>query len=87
MRCYNQIEDRWRSAEVKQDLAALIDDVRRESFLSVSRATAQHEIASYVSDDFDLIVRGAVLGINDDFLNRLWDAYNRNEIPTPKNGK
>ena len=87
MRCYNQIEDQWRSAEVKQELTTLIEDVRREAFLSVSRATTQHEIASYVSDDFDLIVRGSVLGINDDFLNSLWDAYNRTEIPLPQPGK
>lgn len=87
MRCYKQIEDQWRCADIKQELNILKDDVRRESFLSVSRATAQHEIASYVSDDFDLIIRGAMLGVNENFLNRLWNAYNRNEIPTPKTGK
>lgn len=87
MRCFNRIEDQWRSAEVKPELTALIEDVRRESFLSVSRATTQHEIASYVSDDFDLIVRGAVLGMNDNFLDSLWHAYNRNEIPSPQTGK
>ena len=87
MRCFNQIEDQWRAAEVKHELITLIESVRRESFLAVSHATTQHEIASYVSDDFDLIVRGAVLGMNDDFLNSLWEAYNRNEIPSPRTGK
>jgi len=87
IRCNNQIEDQWRFADVKQEMTSLIEDVCRESFLKVSRATTQHEIASYVSDDFDLIVRGAVLGMNDDFLNRLWDAYHRNEIPSPQTGK
>ena len=87
MQCYNQVEDQWRSADINQELTILRDDVRRESFLSVSRATAQHEIASYVSDDFDLIVRGSLLGMNDDFLNILWNAYNRNEIPKPQTGK
>lgn len=86
-RCYNEIENNWASADVDQEAAALKDDIRRESFLSVSRATAQHEIASYVSDDFDIIVRGSLLGMNEPFLNRLWEAYNRNEIPTSQTGK
>ena len=84
MRCYNLIEEKWQPANIKQELITLKDDVRRESFLSVSLATNQHEIASYVSDDFDLIIRGILLGINDEFLNSLWEAYNQNEIPTPQ---
>lgn len=85
--CYNQIEEVWQTADVNQEAAALKDDIRRESFLSVSRATTQHEIASYVSDDFDIIVRGSILALNDEFLNGLWDSYNRNEIPTPQIGQ
>ena len=87
LRCYKHAEEAWATANIKQETTALKDDIRRESFLSVSRATTQHEIASYVSDDFDIIVRGSILGMNDEFLNSLWDAYNGNEIPTPKTGK
>jgi len=86
-RCYNEIENKWAAADVDQETAGLKNDIRRESFLTVSHATTQHEIASYVSDDFDIIVRGSILGMNDPFLNRLWDVYNRNEIPTPQIGK
>lgn len=86
-RCYNEIEDRWRTADIDKEMAALKEDIRKESFLSASRATSQHEIASYVSDDFDIIIRGSILGMNDEFLNELWDAYHRNEIPTPATGK
>jgi hypothetical protein len=64
----------------------LAEDIRRESFLAVSRATTQHEIASYVSDDFDLIVKAAILGLDDPFLSTMWDAYARNEIPAPAVG-
>ena len=80
-RCYKEIEKNWAAFDVDQKTAGLVDDIRRESFLSVSRATTQHEIASYVSDDFDMIVRGSILGMNDPFLDRLWDVYNRSEIP------
>ncbi len=87
IRCHKEIEAKWPTANVAQETAALSEDIRRESFLTVSRATTQHEIASYVSDDFDLIIRGSILGLDDDFLNRLWDAYDRSEIPTPTSGK
>ena len=85
-RCYDEIETKWPTANVNKESAALVDDIRRESFLTVSRATTQHEIASYVSDDFDIIVRGSLVGLDDDFLNSLWEAYNRNEIPMPTSG-
>ena len=61
-RCYNEIEAKWPEADVAGETAALAEDIRRKSFLTVSRATEQHEIASYVSDDFDIIVRGSILG-------------------------
>lgn len=63
MRCSNQIESQWRFAEVKQELTPLTEDVCRESFLAVSRATKQHEVASCTSNGFDLIVHGAVFGM------------------------
>lgn len=78
-RCYNEIVDSWPAEDSKY--AQLIEDIRRTAFLSVSRATAQHEIASYVSDDFDIIVRGSIIGLNDEFLNSLWDSYKDNKIP------
>jgi hypothetical protein len=87
VQCYNQIENQWRTVDVKQEVTTLIEAIYRESFLSVSRATKQHEISSYVSDDFDLIVRGAFLGMTNDFLTSLWDAYNRGKIPSPQRGK
>ncbi len=49
------------NCKCRQETAALSEDIRRESFLTVSRATTQHEIASYVSDDFDIIIRGSIL--------------------------
>lgn len=84
LRCYRTIEEQWNAAEIDAAATALKEDVRRESFLTVSRATTQHEIASYVSDDFDIIARAALLGMNDPFVNRMWEAYDRGEIPGPE---
>lgn len=87
LRCHKEIEAKWPTANVAKETAACSEDIRRESFLTVSRATTQHEIASYVSDDFYIITRGSILGLDDDFLNSLWDSYDRNEVPYPASGK
>jgi hypothetical protein len=78
-----EVERRWAEAEVSAEARALGEDIRRESFLAVSRATQQHEIASYVSDDFDLIVRGRLVGAAGGFLSQLWSVYERGEFPRP----
>jgi hypothetical protein len=80
-RVYAEIERRWTEPNIGDDLRALADDIRRESFLAVSRATGQHEIAGYVSDDLDLIVRGKIVGINDPLLSSMWQVYTRGEFP------
>lgn len=85
-RCFKEVEAKWANADVASDLAELAENIRRESFLAVSRATAQHEIASYVSDDFDIIIRGKILDLEDEFLSGLWEAYSRNGIPKPPTG-
>jgi hypothetical protein len=79
----DEIDRRWTTATVPEDLYALAEDIRRESFLAVSRATTQHEIASYVSDDFELIVRGRLLGLTDPLLDELWGAYDEGTFPRP----
>jgi hypothetical protein len=78
-----EVELRWAEAEVSAEARALAEDIRRESFLAVSRATRQHEIAGYVSDDFELIVRGRLAGVEGGLIGQLWSAYDRGEFPHP----
>lgn len=82
VRLYEKIERRWARAAVAENLRLLAEDIRRESFLAVSRATEQHEIASYVSDDFDLVARGRLVGLGDPMLDQLWHAYEDGKFPT-----
>lgn len=77
-----QIEARWSQANVGE-LRQLLEDIRRESFMAVSGATEQGAISSYVSDDFDLIVRGRLLGLSSPLLDELWAVYERGEFPVP----
>ena len=87
-------EEQWlrANAEVKKLLAKLnvgdelqqiAEGIRRESFLAASKLTDQHEIASYISDDFGLIAEAVIAGYDDVWLNVLWLSYKRNCLPIP----
>ena len=43
----------------------------------------EHEIASYVSDDLDLIARGEALGLSHPLLAWLWESYEKGQFPVP----
>jgi hypothetical protein len=83
IRLFNQIESHWPTATIDDNLRKLAEEIREKSFLAVSRATSQHEIASYVSDDFDILVRGELLGLDDPLLEQLWRVYDDGKFPSP----
>jgi len=81
LRLYEVVNDDWKSAELTDRQKSDADDVRRESFLAVFRVTKHHDIAAQVSDDFDLMARGHILGRADPFLEQLWRTYDAGQIP------
>lgn len=83
VRHFAEVDRRWAATAAPAEAQALVEDFRRESFLAVSRATGQHEIAGYVADDLDLIVRGRLVDLKE-FLEKLWCAYERGEFPRPE---
>ena len=80
---FDQVNRRRKLRKINAAVIAVAEELRREAFLVVSQATRQHEIASYVSDDFDLIVRARVLDFEDPFVNQLWLAYEKGAFPLP----
>jgi hypothetical protein len=58
----------WEAVHPSAELAQKVEEVQRESFLITSRATVQHELASYVSDDFLLIARASALSAMPPFV-------------------
>ena len=83
LRVSADIDELMCTRKVEKEVQQLAEDIRRESFLAVSRVTSQHELASYVSDDFELIARAAATGYDDPWLNGLWMAYKANGLPKP----
>lgn len=77
------VDRAWEMAAPSTVICDLAERIRKHVFLVVSATSNQHEIASYVSDDFDLIVRGRVAGVQSAFLERLWAAYQAHGLPSP----
>ena len=50
-------------------------------FLQAGKCAGQHEISSYVSDDFGLIATALASGYDDDWLTALWVSYKDGKIP------
>ena len=66
------------------------EDIRKQSFLAVSNATEQHEIASYVSDDFELIAWESLALVDNEipksgskFPEWLYSQYKSGTFPRP----
>jgi hypothetical protein len=79
----DSVDHAWELAAPSPVIRDLAERIRKHVFLAVSEASGQHEIASYVSDDFDLIVRARVAGVKSAFLERLWAAYQAQGLPSP----
>ena len=83
LRVNAEVDSLLPTLSVDDELRLLAEDIRRESFLAVSKATSQHELASYVSDDFGLIAGAVMAGYDDPWLNGLWMAYKGQSLPRP----
>jgi len=74
---------RWEASRPSHAVRAAVQDVRRLSFLAVSTATGQHELSSYVSDDFELIARASAVGEVPPVVAWLWESYAAGTVPRP----
>lgn len=59
-----------------------VAELAQRSFVAVSEATGQHEVASYVSDDFRLIAEALLAGYDDPWLVGLFSEYADGRFPS-----
>ena len=86
---YREVWDR--NAKLKFILnSEATESIRQRSFLTVSNATEQHEIASYVSDDFELIAWESHAAVDNEipksgsqFIEWLYSQYKSRNFPCP----
>ena len=65
------------------DSRSLAADLARRAFLIVSQLTGQHEIASFVSDDIELLALASLASVHDTFIERLDAGYILNGFAKP----
>jgi len=82
-RCLAALEQEWSDREVNESVEDMVDEIREQAFEIAGVATDHHEIASHISDDFELFARSIVLETTDPFLESLWESYENGEIPSP----
>ncbi len=74
---YHQIENQKDKIKNKK----LIDDIRKEAFLKAYSLFKSSDLASYVSDDFELISKALEIGYHNKWLNGLFQCYLSNIFP------
>lgn len=77
MRIYNILNQ----VEMDENQKKVIDSIRELSFLMAYNLSESSDIASCVSDDFELICKAYVIDYDDNWLNSLIMSYAKGEFP------
>nr|WP_317360112.1 hypothetical protein [uncultured Tyzzerella sp.] len=79
-----RVYDKIKNIDIKKEDLTIINDIRKNIYLKVYDITEECEIAGYISDDFELISKAYISGINDCWLNMVITLYANNIIPFGK---
>lgn len=77
MRVYNYLD----SIEIESYKLTEIDDIREQSFMVAYNVSNSSDIASCVSDDFEIICKAYLCGYNDKWLSALVMSYVDGKFP------
>lgn len=77
MRVFYILEQKEISESEKYD----IERIREKAYLVTYEVSGSSYIAGYVSDDFEIIAKAYIIGLNDKWLNALIWSYTMNEFP------
>ena len=84
-KAYNALDKKFSDQDISPEVEQLIEEIREHSFAVAEQGTEGHELASSISDDFELFARSIVLEFFDPFLESMWEVYENGEIPNPEN--
>ena len=83
LRVHRKLEELWKAEPIDDDQVDAVDELREVAFSAAGEASGHHELAAYVSDDFDLIGKALVLGFDDPWLNGLFLVYKNGGVGGP----
>ena len=64
-----------------QKTNVVIDEISEGVYRRALELTHNAELAGAVSDDFDLLARALQVGLEDEFLDELWEEYEAGRLP------
>lgn len=80
-------EEKWlneysilNDVKLDDEVNELINEIREISFKNVYLKTGNEEIASYLSDDFELIAKSLFLNKDNWIITHLWKSYLQSKI-------
>lgn len=79
---YNAIDKIYKTSDLSNIYKKRIDKIREFIFKRVYKATESSNLSSYISDDFDLIMKALLIDSHDKWVNELWHTYANGQIPT-----
>ena len=80
IKLFNRIE----AENLSESDAVVVNQIREIAFKTAFQHCSDPDLSGYISDDFELISRGATEEINDHFLNALLEAYVDGRVPHEK---
>lgn len=78
---YNTINKAYIDSGLTDAYKARIDKIREYTFKRVYKETESSDLSSYLSDDFDLILKAMLTNSQDSWVNALWQVYTEGQIP------
>lgn len=80
-RVYNELNKIKQKENLMEIYRGYDEKLRRSVFLEVYNITLSGDMASYISDDFGLILDSIIFNYKDNWINSLWTQYIRGKIP------
>lgn len=78
METFDTIEEEFKESKTDKIIS---DDIREKVFKLVYSITNHSDLASYISDDYGLIIQSIEIKHNDRWLNSLWLEYKNGNLP------
>jgi len=78
---YDVVSKLYKESDINQDIRDRVNIVREHIFKQVYNKTKVSDLASYISDDFELILMCLVTKTQNSWVNALWTSYQDKNIP------
>lgn len=81
MRVYDEVNEQMKKLDVNPDYIKKIEILRERVFKRVYNFTTSSDLAAYISDDIELILKATLVNYNNNWLDNFWFEYKNGQPP------